>query len=51
MICKHLTPSPWTRTKYAVPTAKHVMAVVESIANVSIVMCPRPNEGCRHARR
>lgn len=33
MICEHLTPSKWTRTKYALATAKHVLAVVEAIAD------------------
>lgn len=33
MICEHLTPSRWTRTKYALATAKHVLAVVEAIAD------------------
>jgi predicted metal-dependent hydrolase len=32
VICQHLTPSRWTRTKYARATAKHVLAVVEAIA-------------------
>ncbi|OBJ58252.1 metal-dependent hydrolase [Mycobacterium sp. 1423905.2] len=32
IICDHLTPHRWTRTKYAVATAKHVMSVVEEIA-------------------
>lgn len=33
IICRHLTRSRWTRTKYAVVTAKHVLAVVEVIAH------------------
>ncbi len=32
IICQHLTPSRWTRTKYARATAKHVLAVVDVIA-------------------
>ena len=32
VICQHLTPTRWTRTKYARATAKHVLAVVEAIA-------------------
>ena len=33
IICEHLTGSRWTRTKYALATAKHVLAVVEAIAD------------------
>ncbi len=33
MICEHLTPSRWTRTRYVPATAKHVMAVVDVIAH------------------
>ena len=32
MICEHLTRSRWTRTRYAVATAKHVVGVVEAIS-------------------
>ena len=32
MICEHLTRSRWTRTRHAVATAKHVVAVVEAIS-------------------
>ena len=32
IICDHLTPNRWTRTRYAAATAKHVMSVVEVIA-------------------
>ncbi|RAV03988.1 metal-dependent hydrolase [Mycolicibacter senuensis] len=32
IICQHLTPNRWTRTKYVPATAKHVRSVVEAIA-------------------
>ena len=32
IICDHLTPNRWIRSKYAAATAKHVMLVVEAIA-------------------
>lgn len=32
LICNHLTPNRWTRTKYAAATARHVTSVVEAIA-------------------
>lgn len=51
IICNHLTPNRWTRTKYAAATARHVMSVVEVIANGFDLHVPESDRGGLSARK